>query len=347
MLAPQQTSEPTLGARLVALVRFLALILTISGGLGIAWSAYEAGLVAAGSGGIPQRNATAPVVPLVLAGPTTYALPTATGVATPTAVPMLAQVSGAARATATRPAATATAEPSATVQPTAEVSATAGASATATDLPTATDPPTATPQPTATVRPAATVQPTATAAAQPSPTAQPTALPTAAAEPTFAGEPTATPAPQLVEIAPPQPVDAAVAAMAEAPAASPEATSDTPATATATATPTPTRVRSGNYRGQVHLSVGASADGATAPTGAWGVVQWVDGQGVWHDIDGWTGAVGPEGTNLWVEPKDFGTGPFRWCLYDTQGGALTGISDLFYLPERASEPVQVVMNPAS
>lgn len=328
MPAPHQIGEPTWGARLLASLRFLALILTISGGLGIAWSAYEAGFVNAGPGVVAQRSATGPVVPLVLAGPTTFALPTVTAVASPTvlptAAPRLAHASSMVQATA-QPAVTA--EPTASIPPTVQPSPTTQATATA--QPTAT----ARPSLTATVAlPAATAQPTALSmatAALPTATA---ALPAA----TAAAEPSVTPAPQLAEIAPPQPVDAAVAAMAEV-------ATDAPG---ATATPTPTRVRSGNYRGRVQLSFGASGEDAVTPSGAWGVVQWVDGQSNWHNIDGWTGAVGPEGTSLWVEPKDFGTGPFRWCLYDAPNGTLTGVSDPFYLPERASEPLQVVMNPA-
>jgi hypothetical protein len=61
------------------------------------------------------------------------------------------------------------------------------------------------------------------------------------------------------------------------------------------------------------------------------VVQWQDGLGGWHDVEGWRGQV-EESHVLWfVSERDFGTGPFRWMVYDDQGPLAT--SESFNLPE--------------
>lgn len=66
---------------------------------------------------------------------------------------------------------------------------------------------------------------------------------------------------------------------------------------------------------------------------AWAVVQWQDGMGWWHDVDGWRGSTGG-GVIAWtVEEKDFGSGPFRWVVYHPQTGEVFGASYPFYLPE--------------
>jgi hypothetical protein len=67
------------------------------------------------------------------------------------------------------------------------------------------------------------------------------------------------------------------------------------------------------------------------PPNGWGVVQWIDSDGNWHDVEGWRGPVTANG-RWWVAPKDFNTGPFRWQIRDgLEGEALAG-SDPFTLP---------------
>ncbi len=66
--------------------------------------------------------------------------------------------------------------------------------------------------------------------------------------------------------------------------------------------------------------------------GAWTVVQWRGGTGHWHDVEGWRGQA-QNGTIAWtVEEKDFGSGPFRWVVYQPQTGRTIGASNPFYLP---------------
>jgi hypothetical protein len=71
---------------------------------------------------------------------------------------------------------------------------------------------------------------------------------------------------------------------------------------------------------------------ATPP---WVDVQWLDPSGGWHDVDGWAGPLNTaQGGYVYhfVDPKDFGKGPFRWVVSDKQGGAVLGMSGLFYFP---------------
>ncbi len=69
--------------------------------------------------------------------------------------------------------------------------------------------------------------------------------------------------------------------------------------------------------------------------GLWTEVQWVDGAGSWHAVENWRGETnGGGGITWWVEAKDFGTGPFRFAVYDVAGGNLLGASEPFMLPQR-------------
>lgn len=69
-----------------------------------------------------------------------------------------------------------------------------------------------------------------------------------------------------------------------------------------------------------------------AQSGLWSVVQWQDPQGGWHDVEGWRGWVTNGKTIWWVEEKNFGEGPFRWAVFQTDGGALLALSEPFSLP---------------
>jgi len=80
----------------------------------------------------------------------------------------------------------------------------------------------------------------------------------------------------------------------------------------------------------------------SAPTGLWTKVQWQDGWGDWHDVEGWQGTLDtPDEKVWWVAPKDFGGGPYRWAIYASRDGPSLGASDPFYLPEAAGLSVRV------
>ncbi len=80
--------------------------------------------------------------------------------------------------------------------------------------------------------------------------------------------------------------------------------------------------------------------------GLWTEVQWVDGAGGWHAVENWrTETNGGGSVTHWVEAKDFGTGPFRFAVYDVPGGTLLGASDPFMLPRKnQTARVTVVVN---
>jgi hypothetical protein len=77
------------------------------------------------------------------------------------------------------------------------------------------------------------------------------------------------------------------------------------------------------------------------PANAWIGVQWGDPSGTtWTMIDTWLGALDQTQlgrTTRAVDPKDFGSGPYRWVVYDNdpaQGGKLWGVSTSFYFPRK-------------
>ena len=87
----------------------------------------------------------------------------------------------------------------------------------------------------------------------------------------------------------------------------------------------------------------------------WLEVEWTDGE-TWFLVDGWKGNLDSidqeDGTWVgskawWVAEHDLGKGPFRWLLYDQEGGELLITSDEFSLPaERGlSTVVTVELNP--
>ena len=90
-----------------------------------------------------------------------------------------------------------------------------------------------------------------------------------------------------------------------------------------------------------------------APTKAWTIVQWQDALGGWHDVEGWQGTLEKralyEGYEKvwWVAEKDWSTGPFRWVVYESQGGATLVVSESFYLPDAAGvlKAVEVSLEP--
>ena len=78
--------------------------------------------------------------------------------------------------------------------------------------------------------------------------------------------------------------------------------------------------------------------------GLWAVVQWQDGLGNWHDVEGWRGEPADERVIWWVAPKDFGTGPFRWAIYDGAAGDLLVACDPFYLPDWHGQVVRAAVS---
>lgn len=82
-----------------------------------------------------------------------------------------------------------------------------------------------------------------------------------------------------------------------------------------------------------------------AQAGLWTVVQWQDSDGNWHDVEGWRGNLEAGGKKMWqVAAKDFGTGPFRWVVYQGQDGSELETSEPFTLPRQANEVVRVVVS---
>ena len=80
-----------------------------------------------------------------------------------------------------------------------------------------------------------------------------------------------------------------------------------------------------------------SVSGATSPYHA--VVQWQDGLGGWHNIDGWRGEVENDRVLWYVSPDQFGQGPFRWMVYGETD--TLGVSEPFDMPSGANTLVHV------
>jgi hypothetical protein len=81
------------------------------------------------------------------------------------------------------------------------------------------------------------------------------------------------------------------------------------------------------------------------PANAWVGVQWLDLTGTtWTMIDTWLYPLDQDinygRTVRGVEPKDFGTGPYRWVVYagnPAEGGKLWGVSTPFYFPQASRD----------
>ncbi|MEZ4868528.1 MAG: hypothetical protein R3C14_44775 [Caldilineaceae bacterium] len=81
-----------------------------------------------------------------------------------------------------------------------------------------------------------------------------------------------------------------------------------------------------------------------AQSGLWSVVQWQDAQGDWQDVESWRGWVANGKTIWWVEEKDFGKGPFRWAIFQTEGGKLLAVSEPFYLPTEVRRTMTIAVS---
>jgi hypothetical protein len=78
----------------------------------------------------------------------------------------------------------------------------------------------------------------------------------------------------------------------------------------------------------------------------WTIVQWQDGFGRLHDVEGWQGTLdqvsrtGREvvGNKTWWLARDlFTKGPFGWIVYRVQSGAVVAKSEPFFLPDTVGE----------
>ncbi len=98
---------------------------------------------------------------------------------------------------------------------------------------------------------------------------------------------------------------------------------------------------------QPHAQITAYITGV--PANSWLAVQWLDGLGNWQIVSGWQGNAnflfskgdlndwtpGGIGTlyQQWsVLPGIYGTGPYRWAVYDGPNGTLLAVSPNFNLP---------------
>jgi hypothetical protein len=75
--------------------------------------------------------------------------------------------------------------------------------------------------------------------------------------------------------------------------------------------------------------------------GTFAVVQWQDGLGAWHDVDGWRGEMEEERVTWYVAPEHFDAGPFRWVVYRGADGEVLATSESFNLPGGHGQVVRV------
>ncbi len=96
------------------------------------------------------------------------------------------------------------------------------------------------------------------------------------------------------------------------------------------------------------------ASTSTSWDNLWTVVQWQDEKGTWHTIEGWQGTLDEVEEPLlagkkrwWVVEADLGKGPFRWVVYQSQGGKTLAASAPFDLPgsKGTTEEVKVSIEP--
>ncbi|MEE8391582.1 MAG: hypothetical protein V3S14_12410 [Anaerolineae bacterium] len=125
-----------------------------------------------------------------------------------------------------------------------------------------------------------------------------------------------------------------------------------PPTPTLTGTGTPPLVTPTPAPAKSQTPAGAFIELRLEPGRAdvWTVVQWQDAFGGWHDVTGWQGTLDEiadrKGRKVWwVAEKDLRTGPFRWVVYQGQGGVFLAASASFYLPDVAGETVNVQLSP--
>ena len=64
----------------------------------------------------------------------------------------------------------------------------------------------------------------------------------------------------------------------------------------------------------------------------WTVVEWQGSNETWHQVDRWRGYTLNGRVRWFVRPADLGKGPFRWVVYEYDGGPLLVSSEQFHLP---------------
>lgn len=104
--------------------------------------------------------------------------------------------------------------------------------------------------------------------------------------------------------------------------------------------PRPTAVPVVTVNGaQIKLTV------ADAVGNEWTAVQWQDpNSGDWITVEGWQGTLETDGSQIWwVGSEQFGKGPFRWLLFDEEGGTLLDTSESFTLPSQNREIITVTI----
>ena len=81
-----------------------------------------------------------------------------------------------------------------------------------------------------------------------------------------------------------------------------------------------------------------------APSDLQTVVQWQDGLGGWHDVDGWRGSLNESEFILWwVAPRDLGAVWYRWHVY-TADGRISTTSDSFSLPSHPNQTLHIMIS---
>jgi hypothetical protein len=75
----------------------------------------------------------------------------------------------------------------------------------------------------------------------------------------------------------------------------------------------------------------------------WTVIQWQDDIGGWHDVAGWQGTFDANRQVVWwLGPEHFGTGPFRWVIYESADRQQElAITKSFSLPESRFTSLEV------
>ena len=62
----------------------------------------------------------------------------------------------------------------------------------------------------------------------------------------------------------------------------------------------------------------------------------------WHDVSGWGEMLEEQEVIWYVNKKDFGSGPFRWAIY--QDGELMVASESFFMPTSTHQIVRVTVS---
>lgn len=93
---------------------------------------------------------------------------------------------------------------------------------------------------------------------------------------------------------------------------------------------------------ELHVWSAGTVDWSTVQTG----VEWQDGNGGWHAVDGWRGRLDELYTDggrktWWVGQEYLGAGPFRWVIY--QDGEMRAASEGFTMPASQGHLVRIVV----